>query len=119
MANNGLTGIELFINNEKVGYLGEIEHNDGFGEAKQEAINLGGGVTETVYTEDITTKFSMVKVTLKNTKENQDLKRALKLNKNNNVIELVDTVEGFSRFFTRMAILNDPTSTTGVDGTCP
>ena len=32
MANNGLTGIELFINNEKVGYLGEIEHNDGFGE---------------------------------------------------------------------------------------
>ena len=69
----------IVINNEKLFFKpNTLELTLGMSEIKVEAYTAGGGITETVHSEDLTTKFSILKGTVTNTESNMTLLESLK-----------------------------------------
>ena len=75
-------------------------YNEGFGEQTVRAASTGGGSVEQVYSEDIESKFSMVKFAIYPTVANIELARAWKANDNLNVVTIAGN-DGAGNSFAR------------------
>jgi hypothetical protein len=106
------------VNNQQIAYTADsLTWVDGLGEYSMRNAVVGGGQTEQVFSEDLATKNGMVKFSMPTTVENEANKRAWKLNKNQNVVELIGpTGSNFNKVFTQAAILPDPESAAATDG---
>ena len=113
-----LNNVAILVNNDIVAYeANTLSYDDGFGEFSVRNAVVGGGQTEQVFSEDLATKFSMVKFSLPSTEDNAKLVREWKSNRNNNVVELVSATGGnFTRIFTQASIQGNPEVNLSTDG---
>ncbi len=113
-----LNDIAILVNNQQIAYTADsLSWKDGLGESTVRNAIVGGGETEDVFSEDLATKVGMVKFSLPSTIENEANKRNWKLNKNNNVVELIGpSGSNFTKIFTKAAILDDPETSAATDG---
>lgn len=114
-----ITALTLMINNEVVGYVaGTLSFKDGAGTSVVTNAVVGAEATEQIFSEDLSSKFGMVKFEMPTTEENEIAKRKWKANRNNNVIELIGPRgTNFARVFTQAASLEDPETNIATDGT--
>ena len=114
-----LNNVAILVNNDIIAYeANTLSYKDGFGEFNVRNAVVGGGQTEQVFSEDLATKFGMVKFSLPSTEDSAKLVRQWKNNRNNNVIELMSATGGnFTRIFTQGAIVGDPEVNLSTDGT--
>ena len=99
----------LIINNEPVAYIpNSLVWNEGLGEQKMRNATYGGGENEAVYSDDAETKVGKVMFELPTTIANVIATRQWKLNRNNNVAQvLVNNADGtLTKTFSGAAILN-------------
>lgn len=114
MAVRGLSNLTLHINNMNIFYKpNSLVYKEGLGEQKVRTHSGGGGKTETVFTEDAESKFSVVKFALFPEARSQELIRIWHGLANANVITIGGT--GFTRTFTFMALVTDPEIALGAD----
>ena len=116
---NQLNNVAILVNNDIVAYeANTLSYQDGFGEYSVRNAVIGGGQTEQVFSEDLSTKFGMVKFSMPSTEDNAKLVREWKNNLNNNVVELQSSTGGaqFTRIFTQASIQGDPEVTLSTDG---
>ena len=113
-----LNNIAVLVNNDVVAYeANTLSYADGFGEFNVRNAVVGGGQTEQVFSEDLSTKFGMVKFSLPSTNDSAKLIREWKNNRNNNVVELMSATGGdFTRIFTQGSIQGDPEVNLSTDG---
>ena len=113
-----LNDIIILINDEQVAYTADsLKWKDGLGDSSVRNAVLGGGQTEPVFSTDLASKVGMVSFSMPTTIENEAKKRKWKLNKNNNVVELIGpSGSNFSKAFTLAGILGDPESNAATDG---
>ena len=113
-----LNDIIILVNNQQVAYeTDSLSWSDGFGEYAVRNAVVGGGQTEQIFSQDLSTKFGMVKFSLPSTDENEAFKRAWKSNLNNNVVELVGPPGSrFTKIFTQASIQSDPETNAATDG---
>lgn len=113
-----LNDIAILVNNSQVAYTANsLSWKDGFGEYSVRNAVVGGGQTEQIFSQALESKFGMVKFTMPSTVENEANKRAWKVNKNNNVVQLIGPPgSGFSKIFTQASILADPETAAATDG---
>lgn len=102
----------VVINNEPVATVpGTFKYTEGFGESNVRARSTGNGNTTSVYSEDVTTKFSKFSLELYSDIDSIELARSLKAARNANVVTVngVDPTTGNSitRSFNRSAVTND------------
>lgn len=116
---NQLNNVAVFVNNDIIAYeANTLSYADGFGEFSVRNAVIGGGQTEQVFSEDLATKFGMVKFSMPSTEDAAELVRIWKNNQNNNVIELQSSTGGaqFTRIFTQASIQGDPEVNLSTDG---
>lgn len=113
-----LNDIVLLVNDVQVAYTPDsLKWKDGFGEYNVRNAIVGGGQTEQIFSKDLSSKFGMVSFSMPSTEENEALKRAWKLNDNNNVVELVGASgSNFAKIFTQASITDDPETSAATDG---
>ena len=113
-----LNDIAIQINDVVIAYTADsLSWKDGLGDYLMRNAVVGGGQTEQVFSEDLASKVGMVKFSMPSTPENETNKRAWKLNKNQNVVELIGTSDSaFTKIFTQAAIIEDPETNAGTDG---
>ena len=117
---NQLNNVAILVNNDIIAHeANTLSYDDGFGEYNVRNAVVGGGQTEQVFSEDLATKFSMVKFSLPSTEDSAGLVREWKNNLNNNVVELQSSTGGaqFTRIFTQASIQGNPEITLSTDGT--
>lgn len=106
-----LNTASIFVNNEVVPIVPEsFTFTEGLGEQTIETASIGGGVTEQVFSEDVTTAASNPKFEMYPTIENIALARSWKGNRNANVVAASGTTpdgQVFSRTFTQAALTNN------------
>lgn len=111
-----LNDVVILVNNTQVAYTADsITYKDGFGEYTVRNAVVGGSQTEQIFSQDLSTKVGMVKFSMPSTKENDDLKRAWKLNLDENVVELVGP-DNFTKVFTQAVLTVDPEGSLSTDG---
>lgn len=116
---NQLNNVAVLVNNDIVAYeANTLSYDDGFGEYNVRNAVVGGGQTEQIFSEDLATKFSMVKFSLPSTEDSAALVREWKNNLNNNVVELQSSTGGaqFTRIFTQASIQGNPEVNLSTDG---
>jgi len=113
-----LNDIIILVNNVQVAYTSDsLSWKDGFGEYSVRNAVVGGGQSEQVFSKDLASKFGMVKFSMPSTEDSEELKRAWKVNDNNNVVELVGpSGSNFAKVFTQASILSDPETSAATDG---
>lgn len=113
-----LNDIIILVNDEQIAYEADsLSWKDGLGEFNVRNAVVGGGQTEQIFSQNLTSKKGMVKFTMPTTIENEKLKRKWKVNRNNNVVELVGpSGTDFNKIFTQAVIINDPESNAATDG---
>ena len=113
-----LNNVAIFVNNDVVAYeANTLSYDDGFGEYSVRNAVVGGGQTEQVFSEDLATRFSMVKFSLPSTDDSAKLVREWKNNRNDNVVEIMSATGGnFTRIFTQASIQGNPEITLSTDG---
>lgn len=102
-----LSDVTFLVNDEAIVTIpNSITFTEGLGEQSMRAGSVGGGAVEAIYSNDLQSSFSTVKADIPSTPENIDLARKWKLNKNNNVVQIVgETLEGtVTRTFARAAL---------------
>ena len=117
-----LSDATFIVNNESVATMpNTISFTEGLGEQSMKAASIGGGAVEPIYSNNIESNFSMVKCEIPSTPENIELVKGWKLNRNNNVVQVVgETTEGtLTRTFARAAITNDYEVGIGTDSSIP
>jgi len=112
----------VVINNEPVTLApGSVVYTEGLGEQNIRAQSSGNGSVDQVYSDDVTTHFSMVKFAVYNVIDSIELMRTLKRNRNANVVTVsgVDPTTGskITRTFNKAALLNDYEVAFGSDTT--
>lgn len=114
-----LNNVAILVNNDIIAYeANTLSYDDGFGEFNVRNAVVGGGQTEQVFSEDLATRFSMVKFSLPSTEDSAALIREWKSNRNNNVVELMSATGGnFTRVFTQASIKGNPEVNLSTDGT--
>lgn len=114
-----LNNVAILVNNDVVAYeANTLSYDDGFGEYSVRNAVVGGGQTEQVFSEDLATRFSMVKFSLPSTNDSAKLVREWKNNRNDNVIEIMSATGGdFTRIFTQASIQGNPEVNLSTDGT--
>jgi len=114
-----LNDITILVNNQQIAYEADsLSWKDGFGDYSIRNAVAGAGQTEQIFSQDLSTKFGMVKFALPSTAENEANKRAWKGSLNNNVVELIGPPgSGFTKIFTQAAIIGDPETSAATDGT--
>ena len=114
-----LNNVAIFVNNDVVAYeANTLSYDDGFGEYSVRNAVVGGGQTEQIFSEDLATRFSMVKFSLPSTDDSAALVREWKNNRNNNVVEIMSATGGnFTRIFTQASIQGNPEVNLSTDGT--
>ena len=116
---NQLNDVAVLVNNDIIAYeANTLSYVDGFGEFSVRNAVIGGGQTEQVFSEDLATKFGMVKFSMPSTEDAAKLVREWKNNQNNNVVELQSATGGaeFTRIFTQASIQGDPEVNLSTDG---
>ena len=109
-----LSAPQIEINNIPIPIVpGSCTYNDGFGERKNRPAQSGQNIT-VYYTEDLSTKFGMVKFRLITEKGNAELVRNWLSNGNQNSIVISEA--DFNRSMSYAAVINNPEPTIGVDG---
>jgi hypothetical protein len=110
----------MFIVNDEpiVTIPNTISFTEGLGEQDMRAGSVGNGKVEAIYSNDITTKFSMIKADIPSTVDNIALARKWKLNKNNNVVQIISqSIEGnVTRTFSRAALTSNYEVMISTDG---
>lgn len=117
---NQLNNVAILVNNDIIAYeANSLSYDDGFGEFNVRNAVIGGGQTEQVFSEDLATRFGMVKFSLPSTDDSAKLVREWKNNKNNNVVELQSSTGGanFTRIFTQASIQGTAEVNLSTDGT--
>lgn len=110
-----ITNPTLFVNDNPVKYIpNTIEWKDGDGEVVVRTETTGGGNTENVYVEDITTRKGMVKFELLMNTENDTDTRTWKRNRENNTVKLV--FGDWSKVFPKAVIIGDVDKNAGMEG---
>jgi len=105
----------VIVNDATVGIKpNSLSYTEGDPERKKRTASFGGSVVETVTTEDITTRYSMMKFTLLTTSENISLHKSWQSRKDNNTVGWIE--EGISRTITNAAIVNKPEINPGFEG---
>ena len=95
---NQLNDVAVLVNNDIIAYeANTLSYADGFGEFSVRNAVIGGGQTEQVFSEDLATKFGMVKFSMPSTEDAAKLVREWKNNQNNNVVELQSATGGACR----------------------
>lgn len=115
-----LNDVAVLVNNDIIAYeANTLSYADGFGEYSVRNAVVGGGQTEQVFSQDLSTKFGMVKFSIPATEDSAALVRAWKSNRNNNVVELQSAsgTSQFTRIFTQASIQGDPEVNLSTDGT--
>ena len=106
----------ITVNNVVIGIKpNSFSYTEGFGEQSIRVQSAGGGTVEQVYSQDATSKYSMVKFIIYNTPLNIENARAWKSNLNNNAISITDD-NGITRHFNRMALINNYEVKLSADG---
>jgi len=73
---NQLNNVAVLVNNDIIAYeANTLSYDDGFGEYNVRNAVIGGGQTEQVFSEDLATKFSMVKFSMPSTEDSAALVR--------------------------------------------
>ena len=113
-----LNDISILVNNELIAYTADsLTWSDGFGEYMIRSAVVGGAETEQIFSQDLASKVSKVSFSIPSTEQNDKLKRAWKVNRNANVIELIgNSGSTFSKIFTGATLLPDPETNAGSDG---
>lgn len=113
-----LNNVSILVNNDIIAYeANTLSYNDGIGEYSVRNAVVGGEETEQIFSEDLSTKFGMVKFSMPSTLDSAKLVREWKFNKNNNVIELQSSTGGnFAKIFTQSSILGNPEFNLSTDG---
>ncbi len=113
-----LNNVAILVNNVIVAYeANTLSYDDGIGEYSVRNAVVGGEQTEQVFSEDLSTRFGMVKFSMPSTIDSAKLVRQWKFNKNNNVVELQSSTGGnFTRIFTQASILGNPEVNLSTDG---
>lgn len=113
----------ILVNNEPVGIMpNSLVYDEGLGEQNMRAASFGGDEVEPVYSDNIETKFGSVTFALPATIQNINLARAWKVNRNNNVVQVVGTTPDggtLTKTFTSAAILNNYPVALGSDTDIP
>lgn len=116
-----LSNPTVMVNNQQVAIEpNSFKYTEGLGEQKIKAAASGGNEIEQVFSEDVSTNFSMVQFEMSSTPENVELQRAWKIKKNTNFIEVFSRVPGeadFTRSFSQAALLNDVEVNLGSEAT--
>jgi hypothetical protein len=102
----------VVINNESVNLVpSTVTYTEGFGEQSVRAQSSGNGRVDQVYSDDVTTHYSMIKFEVYNTVDSIELARRLKANKNGNTITVsgIDPTSGKKvlRTFKKAALTNN------------
>jgi len=116
---NQLNNVAILVNNDVIAYeANTLSYHDGIGEYSVRNAVVGGGQTEQIFSEDLSTRFGMVKFSLPSTEDTATLIREWKFNINNNVVELQSSTGGaqFTRIFTQASILDNPELNMSTDG---
>lgn len=95
-----------------------VSYTEGFGEMQVRVQSAGGGATQSVYAQDVSTRLSMIKFAMESTETNIGLVRTWKSNSSQgilNTIRIVDRATGFTRSFQSAVIENEPEIALGVD----
>lgn len=115
-----LTDAQVLVNDEVV----VIESNtlaflEGQGEQTLRAGSVGGGETEPIYANDLSTKFGCIKWQMPTTPENVALALDWKTGQNTNTVQIAgSTPEGdVTRTMTQAALLTDYEVNIGAEGT--
>lgn len=112
-----LNNVAILVNNDIVAYeANTLTYHDGLGEFSVRNAVVGGGQTEQIFSEDLGSKFGMVKFSLPSTEDSAKLVREWKSNRNNNVIEIMSSSGTFTRIFTQASILGNPEVDLSTDG---
>lgn len=107
----------IVVNNDPINYKpNSLKFTEGLGEYKIETAIVGGGQTETIFSENPETRFSKVMFEMHATAENIEKIREWKANKNTNAIEIPDNDTGLSRFFGSATLVTDYEVAVGADG---
>ncbi len=117
-----LSDAMFIVNDEPIVTIpNSIAFSEGLGEQTMKAGSVGGGKVEPIYANDLQSNFSMVKCEIPSTPENIDLARTWKLNRNNNVVQIIgETLEGtVTRVFARAALTNNYEVGIGSDASIP
>jgi len=115
-----INNLAFYVNGEQVAYEPDsLTWKDGLGVSNVRNVVVGGGVTQQIFSEDIKTKFGTVMVALPTTVTNIKNTRAWKVNKNQNTLEIMGTIDGvtLSRIFTNASIGDEPENKTATEGT--
>ena len=119
MAKKRMTVPAVRINNETWGIIpNTLVYNAGEGEIKVEAISIGGGKSETVHGQDITTAIGMVKFDVATTDDLDAKIRELKQAIAENGVSFLEKIGSqiVKRTFTGMSLANSVERAVGSDG---
>ena len=102
----------VVVNNEPVGIApGTVKFTEGKGEQKMRAQSTGNGKVDAIYSQDVTTQFSMVKFELYNDIDSIEIARDWKDLLNGNVVTVtgkdVTTGKVITRTFRKAALVSD------------
>lgn len=101
----------VVINNQPIGIApGTVKYTEGLGEQKMRAQSTGNGAVDQIFSQDVTTNFSTVKISLYNDVVSIEAARAWKANLNSNVVTVTGSdPEGntITRTFKKAAIITD------------
>lgn len=103
-----LADVIVIGNDDTLGVMpGTVVWDEGLGEQIIRTVSVGGGETEDVFANDLSTNFATLKFNLPATIPNIDLLLAMKQNRNRNVFQVLgETEDGkLSRTFQRAALI--------------
>ena len=108
----------LLMNDVQFAYTADsLTIVEGLGESSSRNAVVGGGETLQIFSEDLGSRVGQANFTMPSISDNSKLARAWKLNKNNNVLEvIVPGPEGFSKIFTQAIVTNDIETSLATDG---
>jgi len=120
MAECAITAPSIKVNDLTVPIIGNsATYTDGFGESDNIPESAGGNAVQMVVVRDVSTFFSTVKFSVKNTNTNAELVRAWKSRDGDNVIEIDGQNQlaplTFSRSFQDAVLTNDVEVGLGAD----
>ena len=113
-----LTDATFIVNDEPIPVMPDsVAFTEGLGEQTMRAASVGGGEIEAIYSNDLSTAFSMVRADMPSVIELIELAKTWKLNQNSNVVQIIGkNADGtITRTFSRAALITDYEIALGAD----
>ena len=97
----------VLVNNVSIPIVpNSFTYTEGLGEQKM-SVQAAGDTVQQVYFDDASTRFSSIKFSIVSNKENIEIVRTWKTNRNNNNIIVSDVNSDFTRTFNNAALIQD------------